>query len=300
MNTGRRRSALSYIPGLTNNAVLKLIIGLMLGYVLLSLIWGVMLLVYQDRGNFNIYFLPNLGLPVLSALKSHWWTLLTYGWLSYGSFWELVSNMLWLYCFGSVVQMMIGPKQVIPMFAYSLLAGGLFYTLTQFLPGGLGKTPPVISLLGPRAGLIGLAAAAVTITPGYRFYITETFTIPLMLVAGIFGVLMLLGSGFYLPVILMLVAGGGSGFVYIRLLKAGYRPGQWIYNISDRVESLVTPSREVLNRKNSQTYTSYNKYEPKSGVSQQQIDIILDKINQKGYNSLTKEERQMLFRAGKE
>ena len=300
MNTGRRRSALSYIPGLTNNAVLKLIIGLMLGYVLLSLIWGVMLLVYQDGANFNIYFLPNLGLTSVAGFKSHWWTLFTYGWLSHGSFFELLSNLLWIYCFGSVVQMMVGPKQVIPLFAYSLFAGGVFYYLAQFLPGGLAKIPPVISLLGPRAGMIGLAAAAVTITPGYRFYITETFTIPLMLVAGIFGVLMLLGSGFYLPVILMLVAGAGAGFGYIRLLKTGYRPGQWIYDISDKVESMVTPGRNAFNKKESRTNITYNKYEPKSGVSQQQIDIILDKINQKGYNSLTKEERQMLFRAGKD
>ncbi len=300
MNTGRRRSALSYIPGLTNNAVLKLILGLMMSYVLLSLVWGVLLLVYQDGSNFNIYFLPNLGLPVISEFKAHWWTLLTYGWLSHGSFFEMGSNLLWLYCFGSVVQMLIGPKQVIPIFAYCLLAGGVFYLLSQYLPGSLSKTPPVISLLGPRAGMIGLAAAAVTITPNYRFYITETFTIPLMVVAGVFGVLMIIGSGFYLPVIFMLITGAGTGFAYVKLLKAGYRPGQWIYDLSGKVESLVTPRKDVENNKNSRTYSTFNKYEPKSGVSQHQIDVILDKINQKGYNSLTKEERQMLFRAGKD
>src|ERR1700677_3267019 len=99
MTTGRKRSALSYIPGLTNNAVLKLIIGLMVAYVLLELTWGVMMLVYQDGTNFNRYFIPNIGLPVVALFKHRWWTILTYGWFGYGSFWEFLSNMLWLYCF---------------------------------------------------------------------------------------------------------------------------------------------------------------------------------------------------------
>ena len=53
MATGRKRSVLSYIPGLTNNAVLRLIIFLSVAYVLMGLTWGVMMLVYQDGANFN-------------------------------------------------------------------------------------------------------------------------------------------------------------------------------------------------------------------------------------------------------
>jgi hypothetical protein len=41
-------------------------------------------------------------------------------------------------------------------------------------------------------------------------------------------------------------------------------------------------------------------YQTSQGISQHRIDEILDKINQKGYNSLTKEEKEMLLRAGSE
>jgi hypothetical protein len=41
-------------------------------------------------------------------------------------------------------------------------------------------------------------------------------------------------------------------------------------------------------------------YEPKNGISQQRIDDILDKINLRGYNALSKEEKDVLQRAGKE
>ena len=261
------------------------------------------MLVYQGDSTFNQYFITNVSLPVVAGFKNHWWTIFTYGWLHYpNGFWELLSNMLWLYCFGSVVQMLIGDKQVIPMYIYCLLAGGVFYLISQLLPGELGKPPHIIGLLGPRAGLMGLAAAAVTLTPQYRFYLTETFSIPIMVVAGIFGVLMIIGSGFYLPVILMLAGGGLMGFAYIKLLKAGYRPGGWMYALKGKIEGLVTPDENAEWKRHNKTRSKMldKIYEPKNGISQKRIDEILDKINQKGYNALSKEEKDALMRAGKE
>ncbi|MCW3123891.1 MAG: rhomboid family intrarane serine protease [Flavipsychrobacter sp.] len=302
MDTGRRRSALSYIPGLANNAVLQLIIASGLSYVMLSLVWAVITLVYQDQGNFNQYILPNLAMPsTLLAFKAHWWTVVVYGWMQYPhAFFELLSNMVWLYCFGSVVQMLVGPKQIIPLFAYSLFFGGVAYVLALLLPGELGKTTAY--LLGPRAGLMGMAAAAVTLTPQYRLYLTETFSIPLLVVAGVFTFLMIIGSGFYLPVIIVLLAGALTGFGYIKLLNAGYRPGQWMYQLTHKIASTVTPDEEALRRKNSAKRNEVlsKMYEPRNGVSQSRIDAILDKINQKGYNSLTAEEKETLMRVGKE
>jgi membrane associated rhomboid family serine protease len=302
METGRRRSALSYIPGYANNAVLQLIIASGVIYVLLSLIWAVITLVYNGDSNFNLYFIPNLALPNnLAAFSGHWWTLIVYGWMQYPhGFWEMLSNMLWLYCFGSVVQMLVGHRQVIPMYFYCVVMGGVFYLLATLLPGELGKSPAYI--LGPRAGLMGMAAAAVTLTPQYRLYLTETFSLPLIGVAAVFTFLMIIGSGFYLPVIIMLIGGGLMGFAYIKLLKAGYRPGDWMYQLTSKIASTVTPDEDALRIKNAGKRNEIlNKmYEPRNGISQKRIDDILDKINQKGYNSLSSEEKETLLRAGKE
>ena len=305
MNKGQKRSALSYIPGLTNNSVLKLIIFCSTAYVMLSVSWAIILIVYQGNlDNFHTYFLPNLGLPMLSGFKGHWWTLLTYGIFQFPlpfstGLLELVSNMVWLYCFGSVVQMLVGPRQVIPLFLYSLLSGGVFYLLVQLLPGEFQHSQALI--LGPRAGLIGMAAAAITLTPKYRFYLTETFSVPLLLVAGVFAVLMLIATGFYLPVIFMLAGGGLMGFGYVKLLRVGYRPGQWMYTMSNKLEGMVTPAGDASwQRYNKRTDVLNNLYETKKSTAPKNIDDILDKINQKGYNSLTKEERKALMQAGKD
>ncbi len=301
MNTGRKRSALSYIPGLSGNAVLKLIIFTSGAYIIFALMWAVVALLYQGDSNFSQYFIPAVALSHLSNFSSHWWGLLTYGLFNYpNGFWELLSNMLWLYCFGSVVQMLIGHRQIIPLFLYSLVGGGVFYLLAQLLPGSLGACPPYI--LGPRAGLIGFAAAAVTLTPKYQFYLTETFRIPLLVVAAIFTALLIVGSGFWLPVIFMLVGGALTGYGYVKLLQAGYRPGEWMYQITGKIESLVTPDENAISKRQNKVRGENREkiYSPKQGITQKRIDDILDKINQKGYNSLSAEEKETLMRAGKE
>jgi membrane associated rhomboid family serine protease len=300
MNTRRKRSALSYIPGYTNNGVLQLIMASGVAFVILGVSWAIIKIVYEGNdANFNHYFIGNLALPSLQVFKTHWWTLLTYGWFHFNGFWELLSNMLWLYCFGSVVQSLVGHRQVIPLYAYCLLVGGLFYLLAQLLPVSM---PQTIGILGARAGLMGMTAAAVTLTPQYRFWLTDRFSIPILVVAGIFAALMIIGSGFFLPVIAMLAGGALMGFWYVKLLKAGYRPGEWMYSFSEKVESLVTPNENAsaMRRSNTRSNALNNMYEPKNGISQKRIDDILDKINQRGYNSLSKEEKDVLLRAGKE
>ena len=297
MGTGQRRSALSYIPGYKNNGVLQLIIASGVAYMMLAICWALVMIVFAgDHSTFDVYFIPNIGLTNVAAFAAHWWTIFTYGLFQFpNSFMELLSNMLWLYCFGSVVQMLVGHKQIIPLYLYSLFVGGIFYYIAQLIPGNLGHVPAAV--LGARAGLVGMAVAAVTLTPSYRFYLTETFTIPLIMVAGVFAALMLLGSGFYIPVVIMMVAGGLMGYVYVQLLRSGYKPADWAYNLGNKIEGLVTPSDKNISKKKGRVISMY---QPKQGISQSRIDEILDKINQKGYNSLTKEEKEMLLKAGGE
>ena len=299
MSRGSRKSFLPYIPGYDNNAILKLIFFLAGSYIMLALCWAVVMIVNTTSDAFTIYFIPNIALPRLSGFAGSWWTVLTYGIFHYpNSFMEMLSNMLWLYTFGSVTQMLIGKKQIIPLFLYGVLSGGIFYVLIQFVPGEVGKCPPYI--MGPRAGIVAMCAAAFTLSPKYKFYLTETFRLSIALVAGIFAVLMIIGSGFYISVIAMLLGGGLSGFAYVRLLQAGYRPGEWMYSIGNKLESTVTPDEHKIARKksgkrsaviNSRTYTT---------TTEKKVDDILDKINQKGYQSLTAEEKEFLSRAGKD
>lgn len=297
MSTLNRHTFSNYIPGYSKNAVLQLIVYSGTAYVIFNLIRIILLMTGFDPMVFVNSVEANVALQNLVIFKSKFWTIFTYGWFHLG-FWNLVSNMIWLYCFGNLVQMLVGYKQIIPLFIYSLVLGGVFFLLSQFIPGKIFQVNGF--LLGPQAGIMGFAVAAITLTPRYRFFLTQTFTVPLWLVAGIFAGLMVLGTQGQLPLLLLLTGGGLTGFFYIRLLRKGYKPGEWVYNVYGRLERTVTPDERALQAKKSRSQILKRIYESKNDLTQKHIDEILDKINHKGYKSLTQEEKDILMRAGKE
>jgi membrane associated rhomboid family serine protease len=277
--------------------VLQLIIASGVGFISYHLARVILLIAEANPNIFPNYFTKNLALPYVHNFPQKFWTILTYGWIHNG-FWEMFSNMIWLYAFGSIVQMLVGYKEVIPLFVYSLIMGGIFYETSQLIPGEAFS----VSLLhfGAQAGLVGLAVAALTITPGYRVYLGDRFSIPLVIIACIFFVLMVMNTGLQLPNIFLLAGGAVTGFSYIKFLQNGYKPGVWVYNIFDSLNRSVTPDEHSLKQKRKRNRVLDSMHDTRQNANQKRIDDILDKINQKGYNSLTKEEKEILLKAGKE
>ncbi|MDI9319171.1 MAG: rhomboid family intramembrane serine protease [Phycisphaerales bacterium] len=267
-----------HIPQYNRNAVVQLIAISGVGFVSVRLVW-ITLIVYAvpELRSFQLTF-EYVGMGSLPRIGERWWTIFTYAWCHRG-FWEWVSNMIWLYCFGNVVQNLIGYKQIIPIFIYSILAGGLAYTGFQFLPAAL--VPSNVLFMGAQAGIVGLMAAALTLSPKYRIYVNDYFSIPLLLLAVVFLLLMLLNSRFDIAPISLLFAGAISGFTYIKFLQNGYQPGIWAYQIFQKLNKKFSPKEEIKNLKS-------------KTAREETIDKILDKINERGYNALTKSEKDLL------
>jgi hypothetical protein len=98
----------------------------------------------------------------------------------------------------------------------------------------------------------------------------------------------------------MLAGGALTGFVYMMLLKNGKQPGMWVYNMFDKLSNMAEPNADRIREKNSKKRNeALNAYTSKQN-NQKRIDEILDKINQKGYDSLTKEEKEILMKASKD
>jgi membrane associated rhomboid family serine protease len=249
-----------------------------------------------DRNTFYNIIASNVGLPPINIFGSKFWTIFTYGWIHNG-FWELFSNMIWLYCFGSIVQMLVGYRQIIPMFFYAVITGGLFYYLGQLIPAARVSTN---LMLGAQAGVVAIAVASLTLAPNYRIYFAPTFSIPLVIVAVVFFALMVMNSNLELPRLSILAGGALTGFFYVKALHNGYKPADWIYRIFTKVESVATPN-EFGNRKTvRRNEVLSNVHKGAHALKQKRIDDILDKINQHGYNSLTKEEKEILMKASQE
>lgn len=248
------------------------------GFIIIHLIW-ITLIVYAvpEQRSFALTF-EYIGLGSLDRLKSRWWTMFTYGWCHRG-FWEWLSSMMWLYAFGNVVQNLIGYKQIIPLFVYGIIMGGLAFAGIQFLPIAL--MPDNAMVMGAQAGIMALMAAAITLSPKYRIYLSDYFSIPLLLLAGIFVLLMIINSNFEIATIALLAVGAAAGFAYIKLLQNGFQPGAWAYRLYNKMDTILSPTPLV-------------KPQRTKPLNEQAIDIILDKINEKGYHSLSQSEKDQL------
>ncbi|MBN9482686.1 MAG: hypothetical protein BGO70_07415 [Bacteroidetes bacterium 43-93] len=295
MRTSDKRSPLSYIPGYSENAVLQLIVASATGFIIYHFIRVVLLVAGMDPSYFNIHFVPNLALQEVHGYASKFWVIFTYGW-THSGFWELFSNMVWLYAFGTIIQTLISYKQIIPLFVYSMIVGGLFYELSQLIPGA--DTSAYV--IGAQAAIVGVATAAFTLSPKYRFYLASEFSIPIVLLYVIFLVLMFVSRGLSTPFLCMLAGGALTGFLYITLLKNGFQPGMWVYRMFDKLEDMATPNEEALRSKHNVKRNRVLHNITEREANARKIDEILDKINQKGYESLTKEEKETLLKASKE
>jgi hypothetical protein len=101
------------------------------------------------------------------------------------------------------------------------------------------------------------------------------------------------------------LAGAGMGYLYIKQLQKGNEMGVWVFKLMEFVKNIFKPKPKikVSHRKSTsstkKTPSSSNTPSPKSTVSQEEIDKILDKISERGYESLSKDEKEKLFNASK-
>jgi len=89
---------------------------------------------------------------------------------------------------------------------------------------------------------------------------------------------------------------GGAlfGYLYIVNLRKGKDPGRALNRIIDSIASIFKARKEKMKVSYSRKKTDYE-YNKAKAERQEKIDRILDKISKGGYDSLTKEEKNLLF-----
>lgn len=291
-----------FIPPYRVNAALQLIVATSSTFIIFHMARISMYMLHIEKTEvFNRLF-PNFALSSLVDFKHKPWAIITYGWVHEG-FFAWLTNMIWLYCFGSILQHLAGYKQLIPLFVYALLAGGVFYVCSQYIPIAALHPLPGQYFFGAQAAVMAFAGAALVLNPKYRLYLTPQFGIPLPMIVGVYFIVNLAA---YIPAhytILALCSGGFiTGLVFSFFLKNGYKPAQWIYDIMDKLNHAAKPDEQKLReRKNTKRMEILRTmYEPKHGIPQSLIDRLLDKINEQGYQSLSQTEKNTLEVASKE
>ncbi len=235
-----------------------------------------------------------------SKLAFRPWTILTMQFSEVKLF-VAISNIFWLWLFAYLIQDLIGGDKLIPLYLYCGTASAIAFFISANLMYGADSAS--VYFTGITSALVGLAVAAATISPKYRFFPMIGGGIPLWVISLIYFLLntsVLIKS----PVLLIphLIA-GLMGFIFIKLLEAGNDLSTWMNNLARITSSWFSPSKNASSSTKDKLFYNQGSTAPflkKKNITQQKIDTILDKINQFGYDKLTDEEKKFLREASKE
>jgi len=290
------------IPRYEENAALQLVAFTGITFIMFHFARVLLLVFGHDKTEVFDLMFPNIGLSTIELFKHKWWTIFTYG-LTHHGFWDWFTNMIWTYSFAAMLQHAIGYRQVIPLFIYGLLSGGIAYLVSQFLLPGFFTPGAHQFIMGCYAGISAIAITLLVIAPQQRFYFSENFSIPFYAILIVYFLLTAISYYQTSKGILALSLGGSiMGCCFAFLLKNGYNPATWVYTFIDSVQKKIIPREDEAKRKRELAKRKellQNYYAPTDDISQERIDELLDKINEKGYYSLTREEKEALKKAGK-
>lgn len=229
------------------------------------------------------------------AFISKPWTLFTH-FFTHNSFSMFFSNMLWLFSFSWLLQLVAGNKYVIPAYFYGGVFGGLVYlTLNSLFPGQVQQN----MFTGASAAIFSVSATAVTLAPQFKIFpFLKNGGLPVWILLAAFTVIDVLSLAFTRPMLIPVhLTGLVVGFEYAWFLVRGRDLGAWMGNLYDYLSGKKTKKQNsgIAEKK---FYTDATvPFEKKMKVSQATIDVILDKISEHGYESLSKEERDVLKKA---
>ena len=248
----------------------------------------------------NWFYLP----ADVFKLGSRPWTVLTYMFSDVEVF-RAISNMLWLWAFGGILQNLTGNRKLIPVYLYGGFAGAVFFIAASYLIPTNKAIIDSANLLGANTGVLAVAVAATIIAPNYRFFRNIRGGIPVWVLTIVYIAIDLAGVAVQ-PAAQPIAHIGGAvaGFLFVMLLKNGMDGSTWMNNLYSWFINLFNPkkNKERNTVKEKVFYNTGNRspYKKTSNVTEQRVDEILDKINQKGYNYLTKEEKDILKRASED
>ena len=245
----------------------------------------------------------------LSILMLRPWTVLTHMFVHTGV-WHLAMNMLWLHWMGRFFVGEFGPRRLLSMYFVAGLAGFLLYAIVlNVFPGMRQGT----YAYGASAAVMGIMAAAATAQPNRTINLVFLGAVRLKYLAigwvalDYFALSGSDNTGGHLAHL------GGAVFGYFAVMESrrGRDWVRWFESILDAVVGLWASSRDAVTpqggrqrrtkRKSARAgradrFKSDEEFNLEKKQQSAEMDAILDKISKHGYDNLSAEEKEFLFR----
>jgi membrane associated rhomboid family serine protease len=233
----------------------------------------------------------------LPALLTKPWTLLTYM-FAHNDFIHLLFNILYIYWFGRIFMEIIGERLLLRVYLLGGLSGAALYIVSYNLTPAFSNIYGYSQMLGASASAMAILFTVARNQPDHRVNLLFFGPVKLKYIALVALLLDLISisnmnnTGGHIAHI----GGGLFGFIFGKMLldgKIAYPSGnksKWSFSIPKKGKMTVLHSRPL----------SDMQYNTTRAQRRDEVDRILEKIKQSGYDSLSKEEKKMLFDAGKD
>ena len=223
------------------------------------------------------------------------WTLITFNFFHAG-FLHLFFNLMVLHFSGRLFSTYFTDKQMLGVYVLGGIFSGITFVLSYIFIGKAGL------LVGASGAIMAILIATATYAPFMLLRIPLIGIVKLWHVAFV----ILLVDLIQMPLDntgghLAHLGGALFGFIYIKLLQSGTDITKPFSALLDAFANLFKPKKKTPFKKvhRNTTKNGVNSFKENKDMTQKQIDDILDKISKSGYDSLTKEEKEFLFKAGK-
>lgn len=227
--------------------------------------------------------------PVALLFKP--WTIITYMFY-HEEILHFLFNMLNLYWFGKIFLIYFDEKKLVSVYLLGGIAGGLVYfAMYNIFPNlfhfGI--------LMGASASIIAIMTAAAIYAPNFKLTMVFVGEVKLIYIA-LFSIVL------YAILIasnnpggnLAHLGGAFFGYLWAKQYMKGRELTKWFSGFLDTVFAVFKPKKLKV------TYTRppANDYEfqKQKLINQKEVDRILDKISKGGYENLSKEEKETLFK----
>ena len=295
----------------SGNILNQIIVINVVAFIGINIVLGVFMTIAGQeplyRTIYNYLALPSNTNVLITQPQS----LITYMFLHRGIFHTLF-NMLFLYWFGRIITEYLGQNKILGLYVWGGLAGGLLYLLVYNLVPYYQGVAAIASLAGASAGVLAVVVGAATFQPDFKVSLILLGPVKIKYIAAFVVLSSLYNStGANAGGEIAHLGGALLGYLFMTQLQKGNDWSKPIVSFILWFKSFFKPQPKIkVSYKNEEKFgaktkrksrpTKAKKAKSTESSSQAEIDAILDKISDKGYDALSKEEKQKLFNASKQ
>ena len=273
-----------------NAGIVEQLIYVNLAVFLLVFITNTFGFLFQSNNNLLVEW---FSLPAnFDDFLSKPWTIITYGFL-HTSFLHILLNLIALFYIGHLFKQYFTSKQLLNFYLLGTLFGGIIFIASYNFFPALQRVADNSVLLGASAGISAIFIGIATYIPNYELKFPLIGFVKLWILACIWIAIDVIqipagNAGGHLAHI------GGALFGFLYVVRASNKELEILKPLKKFFQKKEKPLKTVYKSGKKTTNTTFKK-----STNQKEIDAVLDKISKSGYDTLTKSEKDFLFKQGK-